>query len=71
MWIYEQFMMMNVSVNYVSKYEIFPDLDEEYYEDAENENSACETDTGYPVELDNILQKELDNILQKGKFQHF
>ena len=46
--IYEQFTILNVSNNYVSKYEIFPDLDEEYEEDAENENSACETDTGNP-----------------------
>ena len=57
MWVCEQFTILNVSVNCVSKYEIFPDLDEEYDEDAENKNSANETDTGYPENLDNILQK--------------
>ena len=62
MWVCEQFTILNVSVNCVSKHEIYLDLDEEYDEDAENENSANETDTGYPVNL--------DNILQRGKLEH-
>ena len=43
MWIFDQFTILNISVHSVSKHEIFPDLDEVYDEDAENENSANES----------------------------
>jgi len=36
-------MNLNISIHSVSKYEIFPDLDEVYDEDTENENSANES----------------------------